>query len=58
VKSFDQRTEFGGTAGAPLDTCYHLACDTAANVVTAQVASFAAIAAAASLALARGDLLP
>ena len=58
VKNFDQKTEFGGTAGAPLDPCYHLACDTAGNVVTAQVASFAAIAAAAALALARGDLLP
>jgi Zn-dependent M28 family amino/carboxypeptidase len=58
VKTLDQKTEFGGTADAPFDPCYHLACDTAANVVTEQVASFTAIAAAAVLALARGELLP
>lgn len=32
VKSPDDAALFGGTAGAPADACYHLACDTTANV--------------------------
>ena len=32
IKSEEQVAEFGGTAGAPTDPCYHLACDTAANI--------------------------
>jgi Zn-dependent M28 family amino/carboxypeptidase len=32
VKTADQATTFGGTADAPEDACYHLACDTAQNV--------------------------
>lgn len=31
VKTAEQATVFGGTAGAPYDPCYHLACDTFAN---------------------------
>ncbi|HET9851439.1 MAG TPA: M28 family peptidase [Candidatus Limnocylindrales bacterium] len=32
VKSEEQAGLFGGTAGLPADACYHLACDTAANI--------------------------
>jgi Zn-dependent M28 family amino/carboxypeptidase len=31
-KSADQASRFGGTADAPSDACYHLACDTVANI--------------------------
>lgn len=31
VKTAAQQTIWGGTAGAPFDPCYHLACDTFAN---------------------------
>ena len=31
-KTEEEAALFGGTAGAPTDPCYHLACDTAANV--------------------------
>jgi aminopeptidase Y len=58
VKTDAQASEFGGQADVPLDACYHLACDTPQNVDTQQVATFASAAAAAALALARGELLP
>ncbi|HEX2053282.1 MAG TPA: M28 family metallopeptidase [Actinomycetota bacterium] len=32
IKSPAQAAVYGGTAGAPYDPCYHLACDTMANV--------------------------
>lgn len=32
VKSAEEATQFGGTAGAPEDACYHLACDTVDNI--------------------------
>jgi Zn-dependent M28 family amino/carboxypeptidase len=32
LKTAEEATSFGGTAGAPDDACYHLACDTAANI--------------------------
>jgi Zn-dependent M28 family amino/carboxypeptidase len=32
VKSISQVDSYGGTAAAPLDACYHLACDTVENV--------------------------
>lgn len=32
VKTPEQAAVFGGTAGAPYDSCYHQACDTADNV--------------------------
>ena len=57
-KTDEQREQFGGTAGQPMDACYHLSCDTAANVDPALVARLAAIAATAAQAIARGDLLP
>lgn len=52
-----QAEEFEGTAGEPMDPCYHLPCDGVTNVDVEQVATFAEAAAAAALALARGDLL-
>ena len=32
LKTAEEAAIFGGTAGAPLDPCYHAACDTIANV--------------------------
>ena len=32
IKTADQATTYGGTAGAPYDPCYHQACDTIANL--------------------------
>jgi Zn-dependent M28 family amino/carboxypeptidase len=32
IKSIEERDKFGGFAGAPYDPCYHMACDTLANV--------------------------
>ncbi|KAI9361699.1 aminopeptidase Y [Zopfochytrium polystomum] len=32
IKTEDQAARFGGTAGAPYDACYHLACDTLENI--------------------------
>lgn len=32
VKTAEQAAIYGGTAGAPYDPCYHLACDTIANI--------------------------
>ena len=56
LKSIEQAEAFGGSAGEPMDACYHLACDTAANVDVEQVASLAAAAVALTLALATGEL--
>jgi Zn-dependent M28 family amino/carboxypeptidase len=58
VKTDAEASEFGGQVDQPLDPCYHLACDTPANVDAEQVATFAQAAAAAVVALARGQLLP
>ncbi len=58
TKTGEQAALFGGLAGEPLDPCYHLACDTAANVDVEAVARLAASAAKAAMALAGGDLLP
>ena len=57
LKSTAQAGAFGGTAGEPLDGCYHLACDTVANVNIEQVASLTEAALAVALALASGQLL-
>jgi Zn-dependent M28 family amino/carboxypeptidase len=35
VKTPEQAAEYGGTAGAPYDPCYHQACDTITNLSTA-----------------------
>jgi aminopeptidase Y len=45
-----------GAAGEPMDACYHLECDTAANVDAAQVATYAQAAGAAAMVLLRGEL--
>lgn len=56
VKTADQAEAFGGTAGELLDPCYHLACDTLANVEIDHVAIFAEAALALALAIASGQL--
>ena len=56
VKSAAQAAAFGGTADEPLDPCYHLACDTVANVDTAFAAQVAMAALAVTLAIATGQL--
>jgi aminopeptidase S len=58
IKSPEQAAAYGGRANQPMDACYHLACDAAANVDTDQAAAFAKVALAAAIALAQGDLLP
>ena len=45
-----------GEAGAPMDPCYHLACDTLDNVDVQRLAFYAQAAAAAALLLAEGRL--
>lgn len=55
-KTAAQAATFGGTADAPMDACYHLACDTVANVDVEVVASFAQAALALAVAIASGRL--
>jgi aminopeptidase Y len=55
-KTAAQAATFGGTADAPMDACYHLACDTLANVDVDVVASFARAALALAVAIASGRL--
>ena len=56
AKSAPQAARFGGTADAPMDGCYHLACDTLANVKVDVVATFAQAALALAVAIASGQL--
>jgi Zn-dependent M28 family amino/carboxypeptidase len=56
AKTAAQAQAYGGTADAPMDACYHLACDTVANVNVDQVAVFAGAALAILVALASGEL--
>jgi Zn-dependent M28 family amino/carboxypeptidase len=56
IKSADEAANFGGTADEPMDACYHLACDTVANVRIDLVAAFAEAALALTLAIASGGL--
>jgi len=56
MKSAAQAETYGGSADAPMDACYHLACDTLANVNVNQVAVFAGAALAILVALATGQL--
>ena len=56
LKSAAQAARFGGTADAPMDACYHLACDTVANVKVDVVAAFAQAALALAVAIASGQL--
>lgn len=58
LKTSAQARIYGGQAGEPMDGCYHLACDTAANVDVDRVVLYARAAASAALLIARGDLLP
>lgn len=54
--SADQTAANGGSAGDPMDPCYHLSCDTFENVDAARVAVYAQAAAAAAMLLAGGEL--
>jgi aminopeptidase Y len=56
IKTDEQAAAYGGTAGVVADACYHLACDTADNVDTELVATFADAVVAFTLALSRGEL--
>lgn len=56
LKTPDQATTFGGTAGAPMDDCYHLGCDTRANVDPVLLEQLARAAAWVTGALASGDV--
>jgi Zn-dependent M28 family amino/carboxypeptidase len=56
IKTPHQAEAFGGTAGEALDACYHLACDTAANVNVDHVVVFAGAALALLVAVASGQL--
>ncbi|MEP7041225.1 MAG: M28 family peptidase [Chloroflexota bacterium] len=56
TKSGAQAAKFGGMADAPMDACYHLACDTLANVDVDLVAEFADAALAVAVAIASGHL--
>ena len=56
IKTAEQARTFGGTAGEALDACYHLACDTLANVDGDHVAVFAGAALAVLVAIASGQL--
>jgi Zn-dependent M28 family amino/carboxypeptidase len=54
--SAEQAEANGGTAGEPMDPCYHLSCDTIENVDAQRVAAYAQAAAAAAMLLAAGEL--
>jgi len=56
IKSAAQAGAYGGSADAPMDACYHLACDKVANVNVDQVVVFAGAALAILVALASGQL--
>jgi Zn-dependent M28 family amino/carboxypeptidase len=56
VKSAEQAATFGGTSGAPLDACYHLACDRRANIDPVLLEQLARAAAWVTGALASGDV--
>jgi aminopeptidase Y len=56
LKSADQATRFGGTAGVPMDDCYHLGCDTRANVDPVLLEQLARAAAWVTGALASGEV--
>jgi len=56
LKSATQAARFGGTADAPMDACYHLACDRVENVNVELVAELAQAALALAVAIASGQL--
>jgi Zn-dependent M28 family amino/carboxypeptidase len=49
IKTAEQASLFGGTAGAPYDPCYHQACDTTSNIDPAGFEKMADAAAHATL---------
>lgn len=53
VKTEEEATKYGGTAGEAYDPCYHQACDTTANLSTTSLAVLGDAAAHATLTLAR-----
>jgi Zn-dependent M28 family amino/carboxypeptidase len=56
IKSAAQAESYGGSGDAPMDACYHLACDTLTNVNVDQVVVFAGAALAVLVALASGHV--
>lgn len=56
IKSAAQAAAFGGTADELMDPCYHLACDTVANVAIDPVIVFAEAGLAVTVAIASGQL--
>ena len=56
IKTPEQATLFGGTAGVPSDPCYHLACDTTANIDPVRLEEMARAAAWVVGALASGEV--
>lgn len=56
LKSADQARRFGGTADAPMDACYHLACDTRTNLDPVLLAELSRAAAWVTGALASGEV--
>jgi hypothetical protein len=53
VKTAEQASVYGGTAGAPYDSCYHKACDTINNLSTKALFELGDGVAHATLTLAR-----
>jgi Zn-dependent M28 family amino/carboxypeptidase len=56
MKSAAQAAKFGGNADAPMDACYHLACDRVENVNVDLVAGLSQAALALAVAIASGQL--
>lgn len=56
VMSVEQAAVFGGTANAPQDACYHLACDTTANLDATWLGQLARAAAWVAGRLASGEV--
>lgn len=56
LKTAEQASLFGGTADSPADACYHLACDTTANVDPVLLEQLARAAAWVTGALASGEV--
>jgi Zn-dependent M28 family amino/carboxypeptidase len=57
AKTPDEGLKFGGTTGAPDDACYHLACDTKANIDPTLLAELARAAAWVTGRLASGEVV-
>lgn len=55
IKTAEERSRFGGIAGAPYDGCYHRACDGVENVGKELLERMAKLAAAAIEAVAHGE---